>query len=81
MPSALITRKGQVTIPKAIRETVHWHIGDRVSFAVREDEVVLKRQEGTILDLKGSVQPSRRPEDFDDIRRQVQRRRAERQAR
>jgi AbrB family looped-hinge helix DNA binding protein len=81
MPSALITRKGQVTIPKTIRDVVHWQEGDRVSFTVRDDVVVLRRQEGTILDLKGTVEPSRRPEDFDEVRRQARRQRAERRAR
>jgi len=80
MPSAVITRKGQVTIPKAIRDFVDWREGERVSFHVRGHEIVMKRQRGTILDLKGSVKPSRRPEDFDDIRRQVERQRGARSA-
>lgn len=81
MPSALITRKGQVTIPKTVRDVVGWSQGDRVSFRVRQDEVVIKRQRGTILDLKGSVEPSQRPEDFEAIREEVKRQRAARSAR
>ncbi|MCP4655342.1 MAG: AbrB/MazE/SpoVT family DNA-binding domain-containing protein [bacterium] len=76
----MITRKGQVTIPKAIRDFVDWREGERVSFLVRGPEIVMKRQRGTILDLKGSVKPSRHPEDFDDIRRQVERQRGARSA-
>lgn len=81
MPSAVITRKGQVTIPKVIREVVELEIGDRVSFVVRGSEVVLRAQRGSILDLEGSVKPRRRPEDFGEVRDAVRRKRAERAAR
>ncbi len=81
MPSAVITRKGQVTIPKTIRQEVELEIGDRVSFVVRGSEVVLRAQRGSILDLEGSVKPRRRPEDFGEVRRTVLSERAERAAR
>ena len=38
---------------------------------MRGEEVVLKVVKGTILDLRGSVQPSEHPEDFEKIRRAV----------
>lgn len=78
MASSVITRKGQVTIPKSVRTSVDWNVGDRLVFVVRDDEVVMKRLRGTILDLKGSVEPKNRPEDFDEARRQVRRARGER---
>ena len=81
MPSAVITRKGQVTIPKVIRQEVELEIGDRVSFVVRDSEVVIRAQKGSILDLEGSVNPHHRPEDFGEIRQAVLRQRAERAAR
>ncbi len=81
MPSAVITRKGQVTIPKAIREEVKIKVGDRVSFVVRGSEVVLRAQRGSVLDLEGSVKPQRRPEDFGEVRQAVLSKRAERAAR
>lgn len=80
MPNSVITRKGQVTIPKAIRDEVDWREGDRVSFVVRDREVVLKVVRGSILDLEGSVEPRSRPEDFDEIRRFVRKSRARRAA-
>lgn len=80
MPNSVITRKGQVTIPKAIRDEVDWREGDRVSFVVRDREVVLKVVRGSILDLEGSVEPGSRPEDFDEIRRAVRQSRARRAA-
>jgi hypothetical protein len=38
---------------------------------MRGEEVVLKVVKGTILDLRGSVQPSAYPEDFEKIRQSV----------
>jgi AbrB family looped-hinge helix DNA binding protein len=37
MPSALITAKGQTTIPKAIRERLRVEPGDRIDFVVQAD--------------------------------------------
>jgi AbrB family looped-hinge helix DNA binding protein len=71
MSASTITRKGQITIPKAIRDRLGAKEGEKVFFVVRGDEVVLKVLRGTILDLKGSIKPSKRPEDFDAIRRGV----------
>ena len=73
MSDSVITRKGQVTIPKEIRDRLKAREGERVAFVLRGDEVVLKLVRGNILDLKGSVKPRKRPEDFDAIRRSVTR--------
>lgn len=40
MESAKITSKGQITIPKAVRDTLGVRSGDRVHFLVRADGVV-----------------------------------------
>lgn len=40
MPSALITSKGQATIPKAIRERLRVAPGDRIDFVVQADGTV-----------------------------------------
>ena len=58
MLESTITRKGQVTIPKAIRDRLGVKEGEKVLFVMRGEEVVLKVIKGTILDLRGSVQPS-----------------------
>jgi len=81
MPTSILTRKSQVTIPKAIREQVRLRIGDRVSFVVRDGEIVLKPPPRSLLELQGSVQPRQQPEDFDRVRETVRRRRAEKVAR
>ena len=43
MVTATLTSKGQLTIPKAVRDTLHLHSGDLVAFIVNGDEeAVLK---------------------------------------
>ncbi len=71
MTASVLTRKGQVTIPKAIRERLGLQRGVKLLFLLREDEIALKPLQGSILDLKGSVRPKRRPEDFDRVRGSV----------
>lgn len=40
MPTATLTTKGQVTIPKSVREHLGVATGDRLSFVVQEDGTV-----------------------------------------
>jgi antitoxin PrlF len=41
MPTATVTTKGQVTIPKEVREHLGVDTGDRLSFVVQEDGTVI----------------------------------------
>ena len=43
MPSATLTSKGQLTLPKIIRERLHLGAGDRVDFVVTDDGTVVLR--------------------------------------
>ena len=45
MPTATVTSKGQVTIPKTVRTALRIGAGDRISFVVRDDGVVELRPE------------------------------------
>ena len=81
MSLSVITRKGQVTIPKEIRDHLKTKEGEKVAFLLRGNEVVLKVVRGNILDLKGSVKPRKHPEDFDVIRKRVKRAVSKRAAR
>jgi AbrB family looped-hinge helix DNA binding protein len=81
MFESVITRKGQVTIPKSIRERLNAREGQRVRFSLRGRDVILKVEQGTILDLKGSVVPPERGATTDTIRRAVKRAVAVRTAR
>ena len=66
---SVITRKGQVTIPKEIRDHLKAKEGERVAFIMRGDDVILRMMRGNILDLKGSVKPAKRPQNFEEVRR------------
>ena len=68
-----IGRKGRVTIPKSIRDRLRMKPGDMMAFTVQDSSVILRVLRGTILDLKGSVRPSARPENFAKVRRAVKR--------
>ncbi len=50
MSVATVTSKGQITIPKAVRDALHLQAGDRVSFVVRADGVAEVRP--ATVDLK-----------------------------
>ena len=41
MPNSTMTSKGQITIPKVVREALHLEVGDKVYFDVKEDGTVL----------------------------------------
>jgi AbrB family looped-hinge helix DNA binding protein len=74
MIGSKLTIRGQTTIPKPIREYLGLEPGDRVLFVLKEDEVVLQPVRDTLLDLRGSVEPRRRPEKFDEVRAEVRKR-------
>ena len=69
MSTSTVTRKGQVTIPKDIRDALSLTEGQRVFFVRRDQEIVLKVLRGNILELRGSVKPTNRPEDFQKVRK------------
>ena len=61
MPSSTITSKGQITIPKAVRDELGLREGDRVAFRVLEDgRVVVEPETIDLLDLEGTLRPKRR---------------------
>lgn len=43
MISSTLTTKAQTTVPRAVRDTLKLKPGDRMSYELREDHVVLKR--------------------------------------
>jgi antitoxin PrlF len=63
MATATLTSKGQVTIPKEVRDLLDLRTGDRLSFIVRADgEVILKPAKIKIRDLAGVLyKKGRRP--------------------
>ena len=65
-----VGRRGQISIPRNIRQTLNLHEGDRLAFIQRGDEVILQPLHQTLADFRGSV-PVSEPQDFDAIRREV----------
>jgi len=65
-----VGRRGQITLPRAVRNWLRLREGDRVAFVRRGDEIVLRPMRRTLLDLRGSVTVSE-VQDFDAVRRQA----------
>ena len=67
--AARMTSKGQVTVPKAVREALGLEAGDEVLFRVEAGTAVMSRT-ADFLDLAGTVQPpdGAEPLAWDEIR-------------
>lgn len=61
MSVARVYKKGQITIPKAVREAAGIDVGDRVVVEAREHEIVVRRPRGV---LEFTPPPSRRPDEL-----------------
>lgn len=62
-----ITQKGQVTIPKNIREYLSLKTNNRVEFQIKQGNVIIRP--ATELELNfGIVKPKNRPENFKKLR-------------
>ncbi len=74
MSVSVMTSKGQITIPKEVRELLKLKPADRVVITIERDHAVLKPVHGNILDLGGSIKiPAReKPIDFQKVRNKVQ---------
>jgi AbrB family looped-hinge helix DNA binding protein len=68
--SVVVSPRGQVTIPKEIRELLSIVPGDRVEFRVQNGEVRIVRQL-SVRDVAGSVKPLRKITDFNKMIREA----------
>jgi antitoxin PrlF len=75
--SAKVTAKGQITLPKAVRDALGLRRGDEVVFRVESDRAVLAKTPD-FLELAGavSVPPSKRGTSWDEVRRRTRAARA-----
>jgi AbrB family looped-hinge helix DNA binding protein len=76
---ARLTSKGQLTVPKAVRDALQLRQGDQVVFRVEGARAVMARTPG-LLDLAGAVPVplSKRGTSWDQVRRQTRAARARR---
>ena len=72
MTTATITSKGQLTLPKAVRDALDLHPGDRVNFVRMEDGnyAVLPATQ-PVMALKGIIAKPAAPVSLDDMDRAI----------
>jgi antitoxin PrlF len=70
--AAKLTSKGQITLPKAVRDSLELKPGDQVLFRLEAGRATLARTKD-FLDLAGSVPvpPGKRGASWEEIRRQA----------
>jgi len=75
MPSATITSKGQVTVPKSVRQALKVGAGDRLDFVIEDEGRVIVRAGVTdIRDLRGVLhRPGRRAVTIEEMNAAIER--------
>ena len=75
--SAKVTSKGQITIPKPVRDALDLHEGDEVLFRVERSRAVIAKTP-SFLELAGTVAvpAGRRATEWDEVLRRTRRGRA-----
>ncbi len=75
--AARVTSKGQVTIPRAVREALTIQEGDQVVFRVEGERAILARS-AELIQLAGSVTvpAAKRGTPWDDVLRETRKARA-----
>ncbi len=78
MATATLTSKGQLVIPKEIREYMRLEPGDRLDFVVRDDgEVVIRPVVADVTALRGLLATSRRkPVSLESMKKAIRKRAA-----
>lgn len=72
MATATLTSKGQVTIPKEVREALGLEAGDRLCFEVRDDGIVEVRAETLdLMTLFGAIKPRKRGVTLEQMKRDI----------
>lgn len=76
MPAATLTSKGQLVVPKSIRDLLGLHPGDRLDFVVLDDgNVLIRPATEDVNRLKGILRrPGRTPVSVEEMHRIIRRR-------
>lgn len=74
MATAVMTSKGQMTIPKSVRDRLRLKPGDRIDFVVESDrKVSLFAVTGDVRELKGIVPKPRRAVTLEEMEKAISR--------
>ena len=69
---ATLTYKGQVTVPKAIRDALNLRPGDRLDFIMEENgELRVAATTASVTELKGMVSKPASPASLEDMDRAI----------
>lgn len=69
---ATITSRGQITLPKALRDRLHLEPGDRVEFIVEAEGVVrMVPRKASVKALKGMLPKPKRPVSLEEMEKAV----------
>ncbi len=63
-----MSSKGQITIPKSVRDSLNLEAGDTIALIQVNDEIILKPVKKTIFDLVGLIPPLDSPPSEQEIR-------------
>lgn len=78
MATATVTSKGQITIPKPIREALELEPGDRVAFRLDDEgRVILEPETLDLMELFGTLKPTVKGITLEDMRRVIRARGAD----
>jgi len=80
MKTSQLTIKGQITLPKEIRERFRLQPGDRVAVEAESDAIRVRPVRRTILDWAGTLRSPETPLSDEAVRRNVRTLRAQRTA-
>ena len=78
---ARVTSKGQITLPKAIRDALGLDESSVVEFELTDGGAMLTPVAGGFLSRFGTVKPRRRPEDWNRVRSETAKKVGQRAAR
>lgn len=71
MAESVLTSKGQITLPKEIRDGFNLGQGDVIDFIREKNWIIMVPRKGTILDFFGSVRHKGKTIDFRKLRQRV----------
>ena len=76
MPIAILTSKGQMTVPKEVRKALNLKPSEKVIIVVEGNQAVIKPLKGNILDIGGSIKipDKEKPVNFHKVREEVKKR-------